>query len=211
MSSTPDSPDAPEPDDGTAPDAGASAPPPAEGHTPPPPEDDASQPAEGYAAPSAGEAPAEGYAAPSAGEAPAEGYAPPPEGYAPPPEGYAPPPGYASPQGYAPMPVLPSAGGTRPGRDGKRPAVWMGVLAGIGLQIVDVVLMFMLLAVASSITVEGDWGIVIMLSPFIVVLVGSALLMISWYWRRFAVGVLIVSAAVWIILIGPCLGLLMGV
>lgn len=185
MSSTPDSPDAPEPDDGTAAAAGASAPPPAEG--------DAPQPAEGYA--------------PSS-----EGYAPPPEGDAPQPvEGYAPPPGYASPQGYEPMPVPPSAGSTRPGRDGKRPAVWMGVLAGIGLQIVDVVLMFMLLAVASSITVEGDWGIVIMLSPFIVVLVGSALLMISWYWRRFAVGVLIVSAAVWIILIGPCLGLLMGV
>lgn len=187
MNSTPDSPDAPdapEPDHGTPPDPGASTPPPAEGDIP--------QPAEGYATPS-------------------EDYAPPPEDHAPSPQGYAPPPGYASPQGHAPMPTPPSAGGTRAGRDGKRPAVWMGILAGIGLQIVDVVLMFMLLAVASSITVEGDWGIVIMLLPFIVVLVGSALLMISWYWRRFALGVLIVSAAVWIILIGPCLGLLMGV
>ena len=44
--------------------------------------------------------------------------------------------------------------------------------------------------------------------PFILVTVGAALLMISKRWRRFATGVLIVSAAAWIVVIGPCIALL---
>lgn len=102
-----------------------------------------------------------------------------------------------------------SPDGTEPAREGKRPAVWVGILSGIGLQIVGVVLMFLLLAVSSSFTGAGDGVVFFLLLPFIVLLVGSALLMISWYWRRFALGVLIVSTAVWITLIGPCLGLVL--
>jgi hypothetical protein len=87
--------------------------------------------------------------------------------------------------------------------------VWAGLLSGVGLQIAGLVVMLMLLSVAYA--VPGNGAVVIMLLPFIVLLVGPALLMISWKWRRFATGVLIISAAVWLIIIGPCLGLAMGV
>ena len=40
--------------------------------------------------------------------------------------------------------------------------------------------------------------------PFILIVVLSALLLFSKKWRRFATGMLIVSAALWIIVIGPC-------
>jgi len=74
---------------------------------------------------------------------------------------------------------------------------------------VGVILMLMLFTAAYSWNM-GSGGIFIMLLPFIVLLVGPALLMISWKWRRFATGMLIISAAVWLIIIGPCLGLAMG-
>ena len=44
--------------------------------------------------------------------------------------------------------------------------------------------------------------------PFILVTIGAALLMLSKRWRRFATGVLIVAAAPWIVVIGPCIALL---
>jgi len=40
--------------------------------------------------------------------------------------------------------------------------------------------------------------------PFILIAVLAALLLFSRRWRRFATGMLIVSAALWIIVIGPC-------
>nr|BFF10112.1 hypothetical protein GCM10025699_14150 [Microbacterium flavescens] len=55
--------------------------------------------------------------------------------------------------------------------------------------------------------VTSIWGL---LWPFILVPVLAGLLMFSQRWRRFATGVLIVSAATWLIVIGPCLGLLGG-
>ena len=91
----------------------------------------------------------------------------------------------------------------------KRPPLWAGILTGLGLQILGLVAMLLLLTVSFSIQ-TGMGGIFILLAPFIVLLVGPALLMISWRWRRFATGVLIISAAVWLIIIGPCLGLAVG-
>jgi hypothetical protein len=91
--------------------------------------------------------------------------------------------------------------------DRRRPGIVLGLLAGAGLQVVDVVLMFILITIASQITV-GEGGLFIVLLPFIVVLAGSALLMLSWYWRWFAFGVLLVTAVVAIIVIAPALGLL---
>jgi hypothetical protein len=80
------------------------------------------------------------------------------------------------------------------------------VLTGLGAQVVGVVAMIMLLSVMFSVA-YGSWGVFVLLLPFIVLLIGPALLMLSWHWRRFATGMLIVSAAVWLIIIGPCLGL----
>lgn len=110
------------------------------------------------------------------------------------------PPGYAQ---YAP-PAAPNAFAGAPGavpqaRDG-RPGVGPGVATGCGLQVLAVVLFFL---TAGLIT-----GIFGALWPFILVTVGAALLMISKRWRRFATGVLIVSAAAWIVVIGPCIALL---
>lgn len=91
--------------------------------------------------------------------------------------------------------------------DRRRPGIVLGLLAGAGLQVVDVALMFILVTLASQITV-GEGGLLIVLLPFLVVLVGSALLMMSWYWRRFALGVLVVTAVAAVIVIAPALGLI---
>ena len=40
--------------------------------------------------------------------------------------------------------------------------------------------------------------------PFILITVLAALLLFSKRWRRFATGMLIVSAALWVVVIGPC-------
>ena len=40
--------------------------------------------------------------------------------------------------------------------------------------------------------------------PFLLITVLAAVLLFSKRWRRFATGILIVSAAIWIIVIGPC-------
>ncbi|GAA5203470.1 hypothetical protein [Microbacterium jejuense] len=178
--------------DAAAPDDGPPAEPPAPGAS-------GAEPPQGYA-------PAPGYAPPE-GAAP-QGYAPPPPGgeRQPGPAAYGPPAAYP---GGVPASGSPVAGGPPPASP-KRPPVWAGLLAGVGLQIAGLIVMVMLLTVSFSISTPGYWGIVILLLPFIVLLIGPALLMISWRWRRFATGVLIISAAVWLIIIGPCLGLAMG-
>ncbi len=51
------------------------------------------------------------------------------------------------------------------------------------------------------------WGF---LWPFILIPVLAGALMFSRRWRRFATGVLIVSAATWIIVIGPRMGMMGG-
>ncbi len=86
-------------------------------------------------------------------------------------------------------------------KDG-RPGMGVGVATGCGLQVLAAILFFATLALAFNFF-GALW-------PFIVITVGAALLMISRRWRRFATGVLIVSAATWIIVIGPCVGLMTG-
>jgi hypothetical protein len=83
-----------------------------------------------------------------------------------------------------------------------RPGVGAGVATGCGLQVLAVILFF-----ATSALMFNFLGA---LWPFILVTVGSALLMLSPRWRRFATGALIVCAATWIIAIGPCIALLGG-
>lgn len=83
-----------------------------------------------------------------------------------------------------------------------RPGVGPGVATGCGLQMLAVLLFFLTAGVVP--TVFGA------LWPFILFTVAAALLMISKKWRRFATGALIVSAATWIVVIGPCIALLNG-
>jgi hypothetical protein len=237
MSSTPEPPARGDDADPSAEDASAAPPPPeragaepggaeSAGHEPAADAQMADQTVGEPAAPEQAEP-----AAPTAPEpaAPAPGS---PQGYAPAPPGYGPPPGSVPAQGYAPPPgwgqqppgtaaygapgTYPGSGlpasavpaGAQPPTGPKRPPLWAGLLSGVGLQIAGLVVMLMLLSVTFSLS--GNGAVFIMLLPFIVLLVGPALLMISWRWRRFATGVLIISAATWLVIIGPCLGLAMG-
>ena len=83
-----------------------------------------------------------------------------------------------------------------------RPGVGAGVATGCGLQVLAFILFF-----ASASLMLNFFGA---LWPFILVTVGAGLLMISRRWRRFATGALIVCAATWIVVIGPCIALLGG-
>jgi len=168
--------------------------------------------------PPAGEEPASPYGPPppmgeepppSVGEEPTSPYGPPPPAGEPEgPNGPAPqvpPPAGSSPNPYGPPPpagqaFAPSPEGTaaEPGR----PGVGIGIATGCGLQVLGAVLFLATIGVIGSI-----WGLV---WPFVLITVLAGALMFSRRWRRFATGVLIVSAASWLIVIGPCIGMMGG-
>jgi hypothetical protein len=77
--------------------------------------------------------------------------------------------------------------------------VWLGLLAGCGMQILGLVI-FMTMVTLTTNLFGALWG-------FMLFTVAAIALMFSKRWRRFATGILIISAATWIIVIGPCLGL----
>jgi hypothetical protein len=81
----------------------------------------------------------------------------------------------------------------------KPPGVWLGLLAGCGMQILGLVI-FMTMVTLTTNLFGALWG-------FMLFTVAAIALMFSKRWRRFATGILIISAATWIIVIGPCLGL----
>lgn len=127
-----------------------------------------------------------GEAAPPPPAPPYEAWAPPtPPGQAPPTQGYA---------GYGAVPPIDAP-------PEKRPSVGAGIGIGFVLQLVGVVLFLLTLFVIPY--------PVLMLWPFILITVGFAALLFSRKWRRFATGVLIVAAAMWIVVIGPCYGILL--
>lgn len=111
-------------------------------------------------------------------------------GYCPPPPGTTPPPGYHGP----PPPATP------PARRGL--GVGAGVGIGFGMQALAVLLFIgtIIIGIASNIFAA--------LWPFIVVTIAAAVLMFFPKWRRLATGVLIVSGATWLIVIGPCIAIL---
>jgi len=79
------------------------------------------------------------------------------------------------------------------------------------LLIVAIPVMVAMFPIAYTARLTSAAVLAILLAPYIVLLVGSALLMISRRWRRFATGMLIMIAAAWLVVIGPCIGLSMGV
>ena len=83
---------------------------------------------------------------------------------------------------------------------GPPPGVGAGIATGFGLQFLGLIL-FQSTALAIPYPLLKLW-------PFILITVLAVLLLFSKKWRRFAAGVLIVSAAIWIVVIGPCYPLL---
>jgi hypothetical protein len=104
------------------------------------------------------------------------------------------------PPAPVPIPPIPPGAGVQPGAKDDRPGVGPGIATGCGLQ----VLAFVLFSLTAGV-IGTFFGLV---WPFVLVTVASAGLMFSRRWRRFATGALIVCAATWIIVIGPCIALL---
>ena len=121
---------------------------------------------------------------------------PPPEGYLPAYPPIPPAPPEQAPQGQSPFDAQP------PEEKDSRPGVGPGVATGCGLQVLAVILFFLTAGL-----IPTFFGA---LWPFILFTIGAALLMLSKRWRRFATGVLIVAAASWIVVIGPCIAIING-
>ncbi|GAA1981568.1 hypothetical protein GCM10009777_13930 [Microbacterium pumilum] len=102
----------------------------------------------------------------------------------------------APPQGQSPFEQQP------PEEKDSRPGVGPGVATGCGLQVLAVILFFLTAGIIPSFF-GALW-------PFILFTIGAALLMLSRRWRRFATGALIVAAATWIVVIGPCIAIING-
>jgi hypothetical protein len=123
---------------------------------------------------------------------PLKPYVPPREPYVPPQDPRVPPPA------MSPAPHEPPAAPAKP----EGPGVAAGVGTGCAVHILGVALIFL-----TSLAMYGVWGI---LGPFILIAVVAGLLMIWPNLRRFAAGMLIVVAAAWITVLGPCVALLTG-
>jgi hypothetical protein len=78
--------------------------------------------------------------------------------------------------------------------------VGAGVATGCGLQVLALILFWLTAGLIGTF-----FGL---LWPFILITVAAGALMFSHRWRRFATGALIVCAATWIVVIGPCIALL---
>ena len=94
----------------------------------------------------------------------------------------------------------------------KRPSLGAGVGIGFAALFVggaapDLRLTGPGLALRSWAGTSGIWGF---LWPFILIVIVGVVLMFSQKWRRFATGYLIVAAAFWLIVLGPCIALLSG-
>ena len=83
---------------------------------------------------------------------------------------------------------------------GPPPGIGAGIATGIGLQFLGLI-MFQGTALAIPYPLLKLW-------PFILITLLAAALLISKRWRLFAAGVIIVAAATWIVVIGPCYELL---
>ena len=77
----------------------------------------------------------------------------------------------------------------------------MGAGAGIGCG-AHVLALFVAMGLLS---VGGVTGFLV---PFVLIAVAAIVMMFFTKTRRFATGVLIIVAAVWIIVLGPCLGMM---
>jgi hypothetical protein len=118
-------------------------------------------------------------------------------------------PGRPRPVDHAPV-AGPQDGSPPPA---KRPTLVAGILVGVAAAVVGVILVVVTIVSAMN-SMAGPPNVWVMIVvyfwPFIVLIVAGVLLMISRKWRRFGTGFLIVMAATAIIVLGPCIGLLVG-
>ncbi|REJ07818.1 hypothetical protein DY023_02300 [Microbacterium bovistercoris] len=84
-----------------------------------------------------------------------------------------------------------------------------GIGAGVGIGCGAHVLGFLLFMATGSL-LPYTWGAVKFVWPFVLVLILSVALLIVPRTRRIGAGMTIVAAAAWIIVIGPCIGLIGG-
>lgn len=121
-----------------------------------------------------------------------------------PPQGYGVPP-HGGPAGaYGPPPPGNDAPSRPPG-----PGIGLGVSAGLGLFVLGLALFFATGSLMPS--GNGLFGgptFLVPFWPFVVIPLLTALLYFLPKWRRFATGVLIIFAAMWIVLVGPCIALI---
>lgn len=189
-------PEPPDDEDAVGADAGppAAAPPlPPDPGPPLPPDPGPPVPPAGYGLPpqGAGGVPPQGHGVPPYGGPPQAG---PPAGYGAPPPGYGPPP-----PGY----------GVPPKRPG--PGIGLGTAAGAGLFVLAIALFFATGSMMPSANgLLGGSSYILPFWPFIVIPLLTALLYFLPKWRRFATGVMIIFAAMWIVLVGPCVVLIAG-
>ena len=93
----------------------------------------------------------------------------------------------------------------------ERPSLGAGVGIGFAALFVGVLLLLFGSPVLGWLYDLGwDVGIWGFLWPFILIVIVGVVLMFSQKWRRFATGYLIVAAAFWLIVLGPCIALLSG-
>jgi hypothetical protein len=93
----------------------------------------------------------------------------------------------------------------------RRPSLGAGVGIGFAALFVGVLLLIFGSPVLGWLYELGwDVGIWGFLWPFILIVLVGVVLMFSQKWRRFATGYLIVAAAFWLIVLGPCIALLSG-
>ncbi len=154
-------------------------------------------------------------------EEPAEPARPAPDGYVvpgadpvlPPSAGFPPP----VPPAPAPAPVPPALYPAAPPGPAQGPPVRRrpSLGAGVGIGFAALFAGVLLLLFGSPVLgwlyqVGWDVGIWGFLWPFILIVTVGVVLMFSQKWRRFATGYLIVAAAFWLIVLGPCIALISG-
>ncbi|MGB3374876.1 MAG: hypothetical protein WBA87_07035, partial [Microbacterium sp.] len=107
------------------------------------------------------------------------------------------------PLGYAPGAWTPPA----PARKGLSFGAGLGIGIAIGVvaHVLGVVAMF-----ASLSVVNGDGGVLVLLWPFLLIAIAAIVMMFFRPTRSFATGILIIAAAMWLVIIGPCIAILGG-
>jgi hypothetical protein len=105
--------------------------------------------------------------------------------------------------GYAPGPWMPPA----PARKGLSFGAGLGIGIAIGVvaHILGIIAMF-----ASANVLNGSGGILALLWPFLLIAVAAIVMMFFRPTRSYATGILIIAAAMWLVIIGPCIVLLGG-
>jgi len=95
---------------------------------------------------------------------------------------------------------------TPPARRGLSFGAWVGIglAIGFGLQIIGVILLLVTLSTGLATTV---W---VVLWPFLLIILAAIVLMFFAKTRGAATGILIVSAGMFLVIIGPCIALLGG-